>query len=381
MTSVFLDWIDISKLDMNIISGHPEAVPFFEKNTHLICWDVFSENPAGIHLLKANMNKINWKYFSKNCAGFELLMSNKNKIDWDMLGYNTGENTYLLYENNIDKIKDWMPICKNNSLWINKVLDGNIEKLNKSEIRELSSNPSAIYIIKKYLHVMIKYGLVMNPYIQNGIYGGDSQSLFSYIDNRVPYNYCALSIFVAYLHNNRDKIDKYICMNRNLYAKELIEKYLETENMEKIDYPDEPYWLPQLSANPIAVHSMKKYIKYIYWPNFSSLEEAIDIISENLDKVDWNALSTNRMAMNILKVNKNKINWKNMSHNFGIYIDQTRINNENKNKKNKNDFDFEQQKKYVDQIITLINFEKITIYDEEDIGPLYFSDSSSDESL
>jgi hypothetical protein len=378
--SVFLNWIDINKLDMRIISGHPEAVPFFEANPHLICWDEFSANSAAITFLTANLDKVNWVYLSRNSAGFQLLLANKDKIDWDALGYNMAENTYLLYEDNIDKITNWMPICKNESAWINKVLDGNIEKLNNIEIIELSSNPAAIPVIEKYLHLMIKYGLVMNPYVQDGIY--DANTLFAYIGNRIPINYCSYAGFVTFLRHNRDKIDKYICMNTNPYAEELIEQYLEKEDMDKIDYPNEPYWLPLLSANPAAVQCMKKYIKYIYWSNFSGLEEAIDIIRENIDMVDWNALSGNRLAMNILEMNQNKINWENMSHNIGIYIDQTRANSENKNKKNKFECKCQQQEQLYNKgtIMPIVDFEKITIHYEENLGPLYYSDSDSSDS-
>jgi len=54
-----------------------------------------------------------------------LLHQNKNKIDWNELGHNTAMNTHLLYEGNIDKINNWMPICKNRSAWIVNILDDN----------------------------------------------------------------------------------------------------------------------------------------------------------------------------------------------------------------------------------------------------------------
>jgi hypothetical protein len=353
--SVFLDWIDVNKLDMRIISGHPEAVPFLESNPHLIYW----------------------KYFSMNSSAIPLLLANRNKIDFDTLGYNRAENTYLLYEGNIDKITNWMPICKNESPWINKVLDGNIEKLSNAEIIALSSNPAAIPTIEKYLHRMVKYGLVMNPRVQEGIY--DANLLFKYVDNRVPDNYCSYSSFTTFLKYNRDKINKYICMNKD--AEELIEHYLEKEDLSKIDYPDEPYWFPILSSNPAAIKFMRKNAKYIYWPNFSGMEEAIDIIQENLDLVDWDALSGNRLAMDILKMNQKNINWEKMSDNIGIYIDQSRITNEKINKKNINEYKRQQwEQLYIENaVMPVIDFEKITIHYEEDLGPL-FSSELSDES-
>ena len=116
----------------------------------------------------------------------------------------------------------------------------------------------------------------------------------------------------------------------------------------------------------------EKYTKYIYWPNFSGLAEAIDIIRENIDVVDWNALSGNRLAMDILEMNQNKINWEKMSHNIGIYVDQTRNVGENKNKIQ------QQEQLYIEGIMPIVDFQKITIHYEEDLGPLYYSDSDSD---
>jgi len=52
---------------------------------------------------------------------------------------------------------------------------------------------------------------------------------------------------------------------------------------------------------------------------FSSLEEAIPIIEEHLDKVNWTTLSANRGAMHILKNNQDKIDWSCLSRNDGIY--------------------------------------------------------------
>lgn len=78
----FLHWIDVNKLDMRIISGHPEAFPFLEANPHLICWDEFSANSPDITFLTANLDKVNWTYLSKNGACVPLLMANRDKIDW-----------------------------------------------------------------------------------------------------------------------------------------------------------------------------------------------------------------------------------------------------------------------------------------------------------
>ena len=381
MTSVFLPWIyeNIDKLDMTIISKHPEAVPYLKENPNKIDWDSFSENPAAINIIEDNLNKVNWSSLSRNSSAFYLLYQNKNKIDWNELGHNIAINTHLLYEGNIDKIKNWMPICKNRSVWIVNILDGNIDKLSKDEMNELSSNPSAIPIIEKYLHRINKYGLLKNEYVQQGIYGTiypTAYRIFTYLNYKVMCNYCESPVFVSYLKQNRNKINRDIYLNINPYAEELIEWFLKNEEcLEKIDYENEPYWWPHLSANPVAVHILENYIEYICWEKFSKLENAIYIIQNNLDKVNWNSLSLNCNALNILKLNQNKINWKNLSQNNGIYMEQTRFTKNKETEKNK--YTVMQQEQ--DNIVTklpIINFDELTInYDEEYIDetlkPLY----------
>lgn len=370
MSSIFLPWIytNIDKMDMSIISKHPEAVHYFKENLNKIVWDTFSENPAAIEIISNNLDKVNWSRLSRNKGAFQLLLQNKKNIDWDELGHNTALNTHLLYEGNEDKIKNWMPICKNRTPWIVNILDGNIDKLNKDEILELSANPSAIPIIEKYLDRINKYGLIKNEYVQQGIYGSiypNAYHLFTYLNNKVICNYCASPIFVSYLKQNRDKINREIYLNKNPYAKELIEWYLQKEeDLKKIDYENEPYWWPKLSANPNAVDFLKNYIQFICWENFSKLENAIYIIQANLDKVDWDSLSFNCAALNILQQNQNKINWKNLSQNSGIYLDQTRfiVNRETENNK----YIIMKQEHKNATNLPCINFVGITInHDEE----------------
>jgi hypothetical protein len=380
MSTVFLPWIyeNIDKLDMTIISKHLEAVPYFKDNPNKIDWDSFSENPAAINIIEDNLNKVNWSSLSRNSSAFNLLYQNKNKIDWNELGHNIAINTHLLYEGNIDKIKNWMPICKNRSVWIVNILDGNIDKISKDEMYELSLNPSAIPIIEKYLHQINKYGLIKNEYVQQGIYGNiypTAYSIFKYLNYKVMSNYCESPVFVSYLKQNRNKINRDIYLNTNPYAEELIEWFFKNEEcLEKIDYENEPYWWPHLSANPVAVRILENYIEYICWEKFSKLENAIYIIQNNLDKVNWNSLSLNCNALNILKLNQNKINWKNLSQNNGIYVDQTRFTKNKETEKNK--YTVMQQEQDIATNLLIINFDELTInYDEEYIDetlkPLY----------
>ena len=77
---VLLDWINIEKLD----------------------WDLLSQNPNAIYLLKVFPTKINWKYLSKNPNAIELLQGNQDKIHWKSLSSN--KNAITILKKNKDKI-------------------------------------------------------------------------------------------------------------------------------------------------------------------------------------------------------------------------------------------------------------------------------------
>ena len=63
---VLHDWIDVNKLN----------------------WDMLSENANAIELLKENQDKINWSMLSSNPAAMQILKENPNKIYWPMLSTN-----------------------------------------------------------------------------------------------------------------------------------------------------------------------------------------------------------------------------------------------------------------------------------------------------
>ena len=67
-----INWIDVEKLD----------------------WDMLSININAINLLKENPNKINWKYLSMNPSAIELLKENQDKIYW----YNLSSNPNAMNE-------------------------------------------------------------------------------------------------------------------------------------------------------------------------------------------------------------------------------------------------------------------------------------------
>lgn len=67
-----LDWIDINKLN----------------------WQMLSLNPHAIELLTANQDKIDWRWLSSNPNAIELLKENPLKIDWQRLSTNPSIFTY-----------------------------------------------------------------------------------------------------------------------------------------------------------------------------------------------------------------------------------------------------------------------------------------------
>ena len=53
-----LPWIDINKLNWELLSENPAACDLFKENPDKINWDWLSMNPAAIDLLIANTDKI-----------------------------------------------------------------------------------------------------------------------------------------------------------------------------------------------------------------------------------------------------------------------------------------------------------------------------------
>lgn len=90
----FLDWIDGSKLDQEIISSiltdasktDAGILRYLQKNPDKISWFDLSSNPNAIEIL--NMDKINWERLSLNPKAIHLLEKNKTKIDWEKLSLN-----------------------------------------------------------------------------------------------------------------------------------------------------------------------------------------------------------------------------------------------------------------------------------------------------
>ena len=68
-----LDWININKINWNMLSKNPNAIDMLMKNQDKINWSCLSLNPNAIDLLMKNQNKIDWWWLSSNPNIFRLL--------------------------------------------------------------------------------------------------------------------------------------------------------------------------------------------------------------------------------------------------------------------------------------------------------------------
>ncbi len=83
-----LSWIDLNKLDWDILSENPSAIDLLKDNLNKINWDWLSGNPSAIDLLTAYPDRIDWDYLSENPAAINLLKANPDKINWIWLSHN-----------------------------------------------------------------------------------------------------------------------------------------------------------------------------------------------------------------------------------------------------------------------------------------------------
>ena len=107
------DWIDIKKLNWNILSLNSNAIHLFKENPEKLLWDndnsktinwnLISFNPDAIELLEQNVDKINWSYLSGNPNAIHLLRQNPDKICWGYLSENP--SIYVVDDDEYKKIK------------------------------------------------------------------------------------------------------------------------------------------------------------------------------------------------------------------------------------------------------------------------------------
>lgn len=147
-----------------------------------------------------------------------------------------------------------------------------LEEQHPSFWRDLSANPSAMFILERY------------PEKINW--------------KRLSENSSAIEL----LEQHPDRID-YARMSTNVNAVHLLKKHLD-----KVDWKS-------LSSNPGAISILKEHPDKIDWICISHNPNAYHLICNNLDKVNWNLLSRNPCAVPILRQNIDKVNWSQLSRN------------------------------------------------------------------
>jgi len=345
-----LNWIDIEKLDWDMLSININAIDLLKENPDKINWKYLSMNPSAIELLKENQDKINWYNLSSNPNAFELLKENKDKINYRRLVFN--ENAIELIK---DKIKEEQKLSEEeytNLNYTNKICFDNLstninaiellkEHKNKIHWTLLSKNKNAIDLLipKRLEEIANNYDLIeYNPKLHL------SKHLLS-------TNINAINI----LKQDPDIINwEYISQNIN--AIDMIENRLKYESNididEYINLLDNKICWKQLSSNINAIKLLKTKIKMkerLVLKIKITENNTIGEICKNInyykqiwkdknpkiitdygnirlfisidDTLDWTTLSININAIDILKENQDKIDWCSLSLNPSIFTE------------------------------------------------------------
>jgi len=345
-----INWINIKKLDWDMLSINPNAIDLLKENKDKINWKYLSINPNAIDLLKENKDKINWYNLSSNPNAIELLKENKDKINYRKLVFN--ENAIELIK---DKIKEEQKLTEEQY--------NNLDYTNKICFDNLSTNTNAIGLLKKHIDKIHWTLLSRNKNAIDLLISKRLEEIANNYDiieyepkmqlskHLLSTNINAINI----LNQDHDIINwEYISQNNN--AIHIIENRLKYETNididEYINLQDNKICWKQLSNNINAIKLLKTKIKMkerlilkIKITKNNTIEELCKnvnyyklqlkdknpkiIIDYNNcclfisidDTLDWSALSVNINAINILKENQNKIDWSSISLNPSIFIE------------------------------------------------------------
>ena len=196
----------------------------------------------------------------------------------------------------------------------------------------LSSNPSAIHLLRKYPHKINWPNLCLNP---NGIEllmenedhihwkslcrNPNARPLFDKYPFRIHWDIISMNsgkdIFPL-LEEHIDRLSfSFLCKNTHPHVGRLIEKYLA-----RYPKPIEDFSWYQISQNPRLINMLEQYPEHVHWmglcqnPHPSVLER----IKKNVENVVWRNLfkNTNEEVIRWLEEN-----WKNKSRDewYGFY--------------------------------------------------------------
>lgn len=182
-------------------------------------WESICTNPSAMFLIEQHPDKIHWTALASNSSAIHLLEQNPDLICYHELSKNT--NAIHILKDNLDLVY-WPYLCANQGAVCvleqkQRLADGrlvtNLELYwDKLDWKALSSNPSAINILRRHLDKIDWYAFSANPYA------------------------------VPTLLEHMDKINWYkLCMNNSPEAIELLK-----ENQDKIVWQ-------VLCENPFAI--------------------------------------------------------------------------------------------------------------------------------
>ncbi len=221
-------------------------------------------------------SSIDWKTFSKNPNAIHIIEQHLNKICWETFSENTHPNAIRLLEQNLHKV------C-----W-----------------KAFSANPGAVSILKKNLDKVRWGALCLNP-------SSEAIQLLEQHPSHISWELLA--------------------GNPNPDAIRLFEK--DFDKFSKMYKFINGIWV-RLSANPNAVHLLKRAVHNIVWSQLckNPNPEAITILKEHPEKINWESLSQNPEAIDMLLQNEDKINIKMFTlnpHPKAIqWIQHTRLKNQ-----------------------------------------------------
>ena len=235
------------------------------------------------------------------------------KLDWLELSKNPNAIELLKkYPENIS----WWGLSENPNPEAIELSQKNIHEINWDMV---SKNPNAIELLKKYPENISWHYLSTNP-------SDEAIKLLKANPKKIDWDYLSLNKnkeAIELLNANPEKIN-WVNLSENPEAIELLKEKIENENTLtnqeylRLGYYNVVNW-DLLSRNPNAIELLKENQDKIDWESLSKNPKAMELLKANPTKIDWNYLSSNPNAIELLRKNPNKIFWLWLSSNPAIF--------------------------------------------------------------
>jgi hypothetical protein len=219
-----------------------------------------------------------------------------SQINWSNLSSNP--SAIWILNKNVDLI-DWYRLSSNPNAV--ELLIRHSENINWEEFCS-NESPDIISFLEKNEDILCSNKRYLNELIYNDY---SSHILEKYIDQVSFYSLSALEYAVPILQKNTVKIKNTISSNQTDWAISFLEKNPHLIN----------WFLLSENCNPKALNILRKNIKDIHWRNLSKNPIAIELLEQYPEKIDWEYLSMNPNAIRLLEQNPDKINWNSLSKN------------------------------------------------------------------